>query len=227
MIKIVPAILESDFAKIEERFKTVSGLVPMVQVDICDGKFVPSKTIGSAGCSESFERLRDLAEKYNMKIELDMMVDLDIDIVGRFDKWMSALKVSGATQVVLHFGSTYNWTGVFDALAGSDMIIGLAVHIDSDLQEVANLLDKYNFKYIQVMGIEKVGHGGQSFDNRALDIIKTLRAKYPALLVSVDGGVNMSTAASLIAAGAAQLAAGSAIYKASNPQESIEELALQ
>lgn len=103
-IEILPAILEKSFSKIEKKIKQVENFVDFIQVDICDGKFVPSKTVASAGCSSSFLRLKKLTKKVGL--ELDMMVDLDTKIKGRFEKWLKGIEASGAERVVFHLGST-------------------------------------------------------------------------------------------------------------------------
>jgi len=41
-MEIIPAILPRDFNEIEEKTLLIKGLSKMVQIDICDGKFVPS-----------------------------------------------------------------------------------------------------------------------------------------------------------------------------------------
>jgi hypothetical protein len=44
MREIVPAILPKSFAELEEKLPLVSGIVPCVQIDLCDGRFVQSTT---------------------------------------------------------------------------------------------------------------------------------------------------------------------------------------
>ena len=43
-IEIIPAILPKDYAEILDKTEQVHGLVKAVQIDICDGHFVPSFT---------------------------------------------------------------------------------------------------------------------------------------------------------------------------------------
>jgi ribulose-phosphate 3-epimerase len=57
------------------------------------------------------------------------------------------------------------------------------------------------------------GFGGQAFDDRALEKLRTLRSTHPNLLLEVDGGVNAKTAAACGEAGAHMLVAGAAIFK--------------
>ena len=211
-IKIAAAILEAKFQKLEQRVREARGVVDIMQIDICDGKFVPSKTFASAGCTESFKRIAKLTKKDIL--ELDMMVDLDSTIAGRFDKWMTAIKSSGAKQVIFHYGSTENkWGEIFKILKGSKIKFGLAVHLHHKNSEIFKMLESHPFKYVQVMGIEKVGFGGQSFSNKTYAKVRAIRKKYPKLDIAIDGGVKVNNAKKLIEAGATQLSSGSGIFK--------------
>jgi ribulose-phosphate 3-epimerase len=223
-VEIVPAILEEDILTIEERIKMVAGSVSLVQVDICDGVFVPSKTYGAAGTHAEFEGLRVLAEAHGVKTELDMMVQLGASGTESYNSWKETLLSSGAERIILHMGATPDWRDITEALHGAGIRVGLAVHIGTNLEDVYTLLDTYTFTFVQVMGIARVGYGGQPFDTEALVLIAALRKQYPEMTIAVDGGVNNDTALLLRAAGATQLAAGSTIFKSSNPQAAIENL---
>lgn len=223
VIRVLPAILEVDIDTIEERFKTVQGLVSAVQVDVCDGQFVPSITFGATGDEVDFIKLKEFSTKYGLSIELDMMVEFGSDI----GKWLKAIELSGAKAVVLHYGSVEDdvaWAEAFGKLADSDILVGLGVHIDTPLQDAVELFKQYHFNYIQVMGIERVGYGGQEFSNKAIDIIHKLQDELPGVPVSVDGGVNLNTIEQIKRAGVSAVAAGSAIYKADNKAEVIRLL---
>ena len=224
IVDIIPAILEEEFAEIEQKFKVVSGLVSMVQVDICDGEFVPSVTFGSSGSGEDFEKLKKSAQENDIEYELDMMVNLDAYGRDVLTRWITAIKIAQPQKVVFHFGSTTQWDEVFKSLEGRDIEIGLGIHIDTNMFDAVQLLKKYNFGYVQVMGIEKVGFGGQEFSEKALGKIKELFQEFPFLPVSVDGGVNIESAPKLISTGITMLVAGSAVFKTENPQVAIAKL---
>ena len=61
------------------------------------------------------------------------------------------------------------------------------------------------------MGIERIGFQGEPFDHRVVQKIKALRAHFPHVTISVDGGVSLQTVPELVAAGANRLVVGSAI----------------
>ena len=65
---------------------------------------------------------------------------------------------------------------------------------------------------IQIMGISKVGFQGEQFDERAVDLVKHFRDKFPDAILSVDGGVNLESAPIIARAGATRLAVGSALF---------------
>ncbi len=43
MIEIIPAIIAKSFEDLKEKMALVDGLAQTVQLDVCDGKFVPSQ----------------------------------------------------------------------------------------------------------------------------------------------------------------------------------------
>ena len=72
------------------------------------------------------------------------------------------------------------------------------------------------------------GFGGQSFILNTLDKIRALRTMAerlnPALIIEVDGGVNVQNAGALYNAGATALVAGNAVFKSPDPLQTIRAL---
>jgi len=72
------------------------------------------------------------------------------------------------------------------------------------------------------------GFGGQKFISntyKKLTEIKALKRRYNTeLLIEVDGGVDITSAAKLIDAGADVLVAGNAVFSAPDPTKYISEL---
>lgn len=42
MTEIIPAILPKNYEDLKNKIALVRGIVPLAQIDICDGKFVPN-----------------------------------------------------------------------------------------------------------------------------------------------------------------------------------------
>ena len=72
------------------------------------------------------------------------------------------------------------------------------------------------------------GYGGQKFITHTLEKTKTLKEminrKGLDTLIEIDGGVNLQTGKQLIDAGADVLVAGSFVFKAQDPIQTIHEL---
>lgn len=236
MVEVLPAIIPESYEDLSCKMSAVKGLTKLVQVDICDGKFVPSKSWPFIGDNENhFEKMMQEDEGFpfweNMDFEADLMIKNPEETV---EKWIKI----GAKSLVFHIESstkilelvkdlrkTYGYSE--DSL--SSIGIGIALNIDTPNEVLDAFLEKnYEGKtladFIQFMGIDRIGYQGQEFDEKVLEKISDLRKKYPAVLISIDGGVNLDTAPDLIKAGANKLISGSAIYESENMKEAIEQL---
>ncbi|MDP2593351.1 MAG: hypothetical protein Q8P52_01735 [bacterium] len=221
MIEITPAILEEDFKEIEDKLAKVVGLVSSVQIDVCDGKFVPRSSWPFALNSGDFEKFkeekRELPYLCKMDFEFDLMVEEPEKSVGDFVK-------IGASRVVVHLKSTENFSQILKEW-GAKVEVVAAISSAATAEEIAALESlSGKLSAVQVMGIEKIGFQGQPFDEHALDTISNLREKFPSIVISVDGGVSLETASRLVFAGANRLVAGSAIFKAHSAKLAIENL---
>ena len=217
-MEIIPAILPRDFAEIEEKVELITGISPIVQVDICDGKFVASSTWPYKKTDENFEKIlreeRGMPNWESINYEFDLMIDNPTEDDAR--KWLSA----GAERIVLHLESSKDLSPVISVLDGL-VEIGIAINVKTDIKELAKYADR--IQYIQCMGIRKVGFQGQNFDPDVVDKVKEVKAMYPKLLVQIDGGVSLENAPLLKHAGADRLIIGSAIFGDSRMNHSQEE----
>ena len=228
MIDIIPAILSQNYEDLKNKIALVRGIVPVVQIDLCDGIFVPNKTWPfSTGGGDDINFRAILNEEEGMPFwedidfELDMMV---ADAVSNFDIYT---KLS-PKRIVFHLEAVGDLEEFKHFLEGMDVYIrdaiqiGLAINTITPVEQIFPLINHADF--VQCMGIEKIGFQGQDFDERVLSQIKTLKEKFPDLVISVDGGVNFVTAPKLIEAGATRLVAGSLILKSQDIRETISEL---
>lgn len=217
-MEIIPAILPKNFREIEEKIELIVGLSPLVQIDICDGKFVPSTTWPYWKQDENFESIlreeRGMPEWENINYEFDLMIDNPT--VDDARKWLSA----GAERIVLHHESSKDLTPVLDVLKGL-VEIGIALSQTSNVADLNKYLDKIQF--VQVMGIRKAGFQGQKFEPNTVDIVKEVKKLFPELKVQVDGGVTLETASLLKHAGVDRLVTGSALFDSENIVDTYED----
>jgi ribulose-phosphate 3-epimerase len=235
-IEVLPAIIPESYEDLTCKMSQVKGIVKLVQVDVCDGRFVPSKSWPYVGDYEGhFEKITTEEEGFpfweNMDFEADMMVKNPEEVA---EKWIEA----GAKALVLHIESTPKMLDLVKDLrktygySGDSIVpleIGIAIGIDTPNKVLDVFLEKNSegralADFVQFMGIKKIGYQGQPFDDTVLEKIADLRKKYPTVTISVDGGVNFDTYKDLVEAGANKLISGSALYESDNIKEAWNEM---
>jgi ribulose-phosphate 3-epimerase len=205
-MQIIPAILPKNQTELSTQVKQLLGLVSYVQVDVCDGIFVPSKT--------QFQKLTSLEE---IEYEIDLMVDKPERTLEEYIEMQPA-------RIVIHLESVSDHVRLFLALEKIRGIIEIGLSISNDTPNA--VLEKYieDCDFIQLMGISKIGSQGQPFDVRVLEKIEYFHTKYPEMIISVDGSVNLDTIKKLADAGATRFVAGSAVFGEGNIEENISKL---
>lgn len=228
MIDIIPAILPKDYEDMKNKIALVRGLAQVVQIDLCDGRYVPSKTWPfSTGGFEDSNFIKILNEEEGMPFWEDVDFELDLmvsDAVTNFDIYtkLSPKRMIFHLEAVGDKEEFKNFIEGMDVYIRDSIQIGIAINTTTPLEQVFPLVNYVDF--IQCMGIEHIGFQGEPFDERVLDRIKVLKEKYPDLVISVDGAVGFETAKKLIEVGASRLTAGSVIFKSENIRDTIVEL---
>ncbi len=240
MREIIPAILEKNFAGVEARLEQVRGAAAAaprtVQIDICDGVLTESLTWPfitppapgkSLNLDGQFKLLvadeLEMPQWDSFEFELDLMLADPARI-------LPDLLAIGPKRVVFHLASLADPMAdmeKLDKLLPRSVEAGIAIGIDTDPSLVFPLVDAKLVSFVQCMGIRQIGLQGQPHDDAALEAVcgnlSILRAAYPDLPLSVDGGVSLDTAPQLLDAGATRLVAGSAIFSAPNAAARIGE----
>ncbi|HUD03947.1 MAG TPA: hypothetical protein VMR73_00450 [Candidatus Paceibacterota bacterium] len=229
MVEIIPAILSKSFEELEDKLSVLSGHSRAVHVDMCDGKFVPSTTWPFEDDSDpDFQEIVDQEKGMPFWEDFDFEFDL---MITSADTKIADFISAGASRIVVHLDSVDDeqaeqilkeYGSANDDLMSFDIAVGLAMSATTDMARVEKFVSQASF--VQCMGIKKVGFQGQDFDEGVIERVRTLRTKFPELVISVDGGVHEDVVASLARAGANHLIVGSGIWDAANPSEEIERL---
>jgi ribulose-phosphate 3-epimerase len=215
MKEIIPAILPENFIDLVGHVESVKGAVRLVQIDICDGIFVPSKCWPYKNDSGELQKILDeeegLPEWETVDYEIDLMVQ---NPLMDAERWIKA----GAKRLIFHIESEgipetiemlkadHKYTKEDDLLE-----VGIAINIDTPISALENVID--DISCVQCMGIARIGFQNEKFDERVLNKIKEIREKYPDILISVDGGVDFENLQSLIGAGVDRFVAGHSIFQ--------------
>ena len=203
-VPIVPAVIPTSRLELIELTKTLR-FSHELHLDLVDGLFV-----GAASWPFTTTTIRD--ELLSMKPHTDSYT-LEVDLMVSDPIPLARLLIeAGADMLVFHIETVDLASFVdFVTYAPKSVSIGISFHGDTMVDAVVPYLKHAD--YVQVMGIRIIGMQGQPFDEGVFSKIKAIKEAAPECGISVDGSVNESNAARLVAAGADRLIVGSAIVK--------------
>ena len=211
-VRISPSILAGDFAHLADAVASVeAGGADFVHVDVMDGHFVPNITIGVPVVAA-------LKRVTHVPLDVHLMIsDPDRYLEDFVDAGAAMLTVHA--EVLPHLHRTLTRIRELGARAGVAINPSTPVELIRDVAREMDLL--------LIMSVNP-GFGGQSFIPHSIEKVAAARelltrARSTAV-ISVDGGVDGTNAAALVAAGASILVAGSAVFGAADPAEATRAL---
>jgi len=223
MTEIVPAVLAENFQDLNEKIAKYENIVSSIQIDVCDGNFVPSTSwpVHSSD-EESIQKI--LNEEDGMPYWDKIDFEFDLMVKNAHTQFEFFVRL-GAKKIIFHLEAEDDLVTFKEFLEGLDIYfkenieIALAINTTTPIDSLEPFIN--NIDFVQCMGIEKIGFQGENFDDRVLNQIRDLRMKYLELIISVDGGVNENTAPLLIKAGANRLVIGSVLKNSLDIRETI------
>jgi ribulose-phosphate 3-epimerase len=219
-MKVIPAIIPEDMLDLHNKLLRFKNQVPLVQIDVCDGRLTGKASWPYANDKENFfEKIREQEEGLPMWEFFDFEIDLMVrNPEKEFERWIDA----GATRLVVHHASGME-NRVLEMkrecdLRGTEVIV--AFHQDHDLADFEKYKGEIN--ELQLMGINRIGFQGQQFEEVTISLVEDMRNKYPDLQIGVDGGVNFDSAERLADAGVDYLIIGSALNEGAGFEENLD-----
>jgi ribulose-phosphate 3-epimerase len=200
-IRLAPSILSADFAALGRDVEAATrGGADQIHVDVMDGHFVPNITIGPPV-------VRALRKVTTLPLDVHLMI-------MEPDRYLDAFVDAGANlisvhvEVLPHLHRTITQIKKLGAKAG--VVLNPSTPVVA-IEQVAGDVD-----FVLVMSVNP-GFGGQVFIPNTPAKIRAVRAvldragntKAP---IEVDGGVDLTTVAAVVQAGAEWLVAGNAIF---------------
>ena len=211
-IRIAPSILSADFAALGDAISAAErGGADQIHVDVMDGHFVPNITIGPPV-------VRAIKRVAHVPLDVHLMI-------AHPDRYIEAFADAGAAmlsvhvEVLPHLHRTLAFIKSLGIKAGAVLNPSTPV---SALEEVAGELD-----FALVMSVNP-GFGGQAFIPRSESKVRAIRALLdragnPAP-IEIDGGIDRTNAARVVAAGVEILVAGHAIFNGADVEAATREL---
>lgn len=193
---IVPAILTSDENTYHDNLLMAERVSGLVQVDIVDGKFADTLTVGT-----------DIIAKYlsNASLEAHLMVKYPLNFVN------DLAKIDYVSKIILPYEIEGNHHDYIYQVKNNLKQVGLSINPGTPVEAILHLLDELDM--LLILGVEP-GRQGQEFKSDVLSKIHAVKKVAPGLPVEIDGGLRFENVKKIKEAGADFIAAGSILYKA-------------
>jgi len=211
-MRIAPSILSADFSRLASEIERVERAgAHQLHVDVMDGHYVPNLTFGPM-----------VVEAMRRSTRLPLDVHLMIEDA---DRWIGAFVDSGADMIAFHPESVYHPHLVLTSIQKRGKKAGLALNPGVSLASMTELLPLAD--YAIVMSVNP-GWGGQDFIEGSFERAENLRRfaseNRLTLDIEIDGGMNAERVPRAALAGIDVVIAGSAIFKAKDPEAVLRQM---
>lgn len=209
---IAPSILAADFANLQRDIEMVNNSeAHWFHLDVMDGLFVPNISFG-------MPVIKSIAAHAKKPLDVHLMI---VDP----DRYLKVFADLGTNILTVHYEACTHLHRSLQAIKAEGMLAGVALNPHTN---VSLLEDTINDIDLVCMMSVNPGFGGQSFIENTYKKVKQLRkiieANGAKTKIEIDGGVTDQNARQLVDAGADVLVAGSFVFGASNPTETVKNL---
>lgn len=209
---IAPSLLASDFLNLAAESAMINeSEAEWFHLDVMDGRFVPNISFG-------------LPVVEHIRKATDKVCDVHLMILEP-EKYAAEFKKAGADILTVHIEACHHLHRNIEQIKSLGMQAGVALNPHTPVSVLSDIL--HDIDIVCLMSVNP-GFGGQKFIPHTIAKIRELRRMIDeqglAVKIEIDGGVTVENAASIVAAGADVLVAGSTVFKAKDPVETIKIL---
>ena len=207
-----PSLLAADFGNLQQAIEMVNASeADWFHIDIMDGVFVPNISYGMPVLS--------VIQKHATK-----PLDVHLMIVDP-SRYISTFAKLGSDILTVHYEACTHLHRTLQAIKAESMKAGVALNPHTPVSVLEDIIQEVDV--LLLMSVNP-GFGGQSFIENTYKKVrqaKTLIEQAGAsTLIEIDGGVSLKNAKALVEAGADALVAGSFVFNAANPTQTIADL---
>lgn len=207
------SILSADFAHLADDVNAILAAgVDYIHFDVMDHHYVPNLTFGSVVC----DSLRKAG--ITAPIDVHLMVKTPQLYIRPFSK-------AGANLITFHPDTVGDVAQCIADIKGHDLKVGLALNPDQPLDMVADFLNQIDL--LLLMSVFP-GFSGQEFIVETFEKISAAKQLIQAtgrfIHLAVDGGINISNIAKVVAAGANFCVLGTGLFAAESYEQRVADV---
>jgi len=201
---ICPTVLAGNIDEYSQQVERIAGFATRMHIDVADGQFAPTKTIGLDQIWWPGGVLADLHVMYQEPFKhVKLLVGLRPQLI------------------IVHAEADGDFIAFAEAAHAEGVEVGVALKPETMPEKIIPALDWID--HVLVFS-GNLGHfGGQANTHLLSKVLKLKHAK-PRLEIGWDGGINNQNAATLAAGGVDVLNVGGFIQHAGDPERAYESL---
>lgn len=209
---LAPSLLAADFGNLQQAIEMVNASeADWFHIDIMDGVFVPNISYGMPVLS--------VIHKHATK-----PLDVHLMIVDP-SRYISTFAKLGSDILTVHYEACTHLHRTLQAIKAEGMKAGVALNPHTPVSVLEDIIQEVDV--LLLMSVNP-GFGGQSFIENTYKKVRQAKMLIEqagaSTLIEIDGGVSLKNAKALVEAGADALVAGSFVFNAVNPTQTIADL---
>jgi len=205
-------MLSADFANLQKDIKMVNqSEADWFHLDIMDGMFVPNISFGIP--------VVKAIKKYAKKpLDTHLMIEAP-------DRYLELFKNAGADILTVHMEASKHLHRTIQKIHSLGIRAGVSLNPHTPVNTLEDIITDVDI--VLIMSVNP-GFGGQKFIPQAYNKVRQLKQLIKdtgsQAKIEIDGGVSSENAKELTEAGVDVLVAGSFIFKAADPVQTIKNL---
>ncbi len=209
---IAPSMLSADFANLQTDIEMVNqSEADWFHLDIMDGIFVPNISFG-------IPVIKAIKKHAKKPLDTHLMIENP-------DRYLELFKEAGADILTVHMEASKHLHRTIQKIHCLGIQAGVSLNPHTPVNTLEDIIT--DLDVVLIMSVNP-GFGGQKFIPQAYNKVRQLKQLIKdtgsEAKIEIDGGVSTENAKELTEAGVDVLVAGSFIFKAENPTQTIKKL---